>query len=77
MNRRRSHWLNTGATVATGLVGIILGIVTLNGFQGSGSGDLVVSSTMGSGVSLALVLAGTLALLSLDLAHATSRRKGR
>lgn len=77
MNRNGSHWLAISWIVATGLISIILGIVTMNGFQSSASGDLMISSTMWSGVSLAILLVGTLALLSLDLAHVMRRRPRR
>lgn len=71
LDRTENHWLVIGSIAAAGLVNIILGVATLNGFQSSGSGDLVVSSTMGSGLNLAIVVVGILALLSLELAHVT------
>jgi hypothetical protein len=74
MNRTESHWLAIGSIVATGLVSVILGIVTLQGFRSSASGDLVISPTMVSWISLAMVLVGTLVLLRLELEHVTSRR---
>ncbi len=70
-----NHWLVIGLIAAAGLVSIILGVATLNGFESSGSGDLVVSSTMGSGLNLAIVVVVMLALLRLELAHVT--RSGR
>ena len=73
IDRTEDHWVVV-AVVATGLVSIILGVATLSGFQSSGSGDLVVSSTMGGGLNLAIMLVGTLALLSLELAHRSGRR---
>jgi hypothetical protein len=57
-----------------GLIGMILGIVTLDGFESSASGDLVMSSTMWSGMILATMLVGAVALPSLALAHMASRR---
>jgi hypothetical protein len=74
MSRKESHWLAIGSLVATGLIGIVLGIVTMNGFQSSVSGDLVISSTMGGGIGLATVLVATVALLRLEFAPMTRRR---
>ena len=74
LDRTENHWLVIGSIAAAGLVSIILGVATLNGFQSSGSGDLVVSSTMGSGLDLAIVVVAMLALLSLELTHVGSRR---
>jgi hypothetical protein len=74
MNRIGSHLVVIGSLIAMGLVSMILGIVTLDGFESSASGDLLMSSTMWSGVSLAILMVGAAALLGLALAHVTSRR---
>jgi hypothetical protein len=74
MSVKGIHRLAAGSLIAMGLTGMILGIVTLDGFGSSASGDLVISSTMWSGMSLATMLVGAVALLSLALAHVTSRR---
>jgi hypothetical protein len=74
MSVKGSHRLVVGSMIAMGLVGIVLGIVTMDGFQSSASGDLVISSIMGSGISLATILVGTVSLLGLEFARMTSRR---
>ena len=74
MSVKGSHRLAVGSIVATGLVGIVLGIVTMNGFQSPVGGDLVISSAVGGGISLAAVLAGASALLGLELARMRSRQ---
>jgi hypothetical protein len=74
MDRTGSHWLAIGSIVATSVVTIMMGIATLNGFESSASGDLVVPSAVGSGLNLAILLAGTLVLLSLEVGQVRSRR---
>ena len=65
--------LAVGAIVATGLTGILLVIVSLNGFQNPSTGDVAISSMGGRLLSLAILLVGMLGLLSLELTH-TMRR---
>ena len=74
MNRERSRWLVIGLIV-TSLTGTVLGVVTLNGFGGTPSGDLVVSST--AATSNLLLALGALLFLGLEYAHIHSRRPRR
>jgi hypothetical protein len=74
MSVKGIHRLAVGSLIAMGLVSMILGIATLDGFESSASGDLVMSSTIWSDMILATMLVGAVALLSLALAHVTSRR---
>jgi hypothetical protein len=73
MDRGAGHLLAVGCVVAAGVLAIVAAAITLEGFRGSGSGDLVVSSAMGNGLSLALLLLSTLALLFLVLRYLPSR----
>lgn len=68
MDRRVSLRLAVGAIAITGLIGVILMIVTLSGMQSSGSGDLMVSPAMANGMNLA-VLVGTIVILGLEFMH--------
>jgi hypothetical protein len=74
MNRERSRWLVTGLIVVS-VTGTVLGIVTLAGFGGAPSGDLVVSST--SATSNLILVLGALVFLGLEFAHMRSRRPSR
>lgn len=75
MDRRAGHRVGLGFVVAAGAVGIAAAAMTLSGFRGSGSGDLVVSSAMQDGLSLALALFASLGLLFLGLVRLPSRRR--
>jgi hypothetical protein len=68
MDRRVSVWLAVSAIAVTGIIGVILMIVTLSGIESSGSGDLMVSPAMASGINLA-VLVGTIVILGLEFMH--------
>ena len=68
------HWLAAGSIVAAALGSFFLVVVTPNGLGSSSTGDLALSSTIWNWMSLPLLLAGTLALLSLESAHAIRRR---
>jgi hypothetical protein len=74
MNRGRSRWLVIGLIV-TSLTGTVLGVVTLNGFGGTPSGDLAASST--AATSNLLLALGALLFLGLESAHIHSRRPSR
>ena len=74
MDRRVRVWLAVGAIAVTGLIGVILMIVTLSGMQSSGSGDLMVSPAMASGINLA-VLVGTIVILGLEFMHVRRLRR--
>jgi hypothetical protein len=63
----RGKWPAIGSIVALGMVSVLLSIGTLAGFQSSSAGDLIVTSTPGSWMSVTILLTGTLALVSLEL----------
>lgn len=71
LNRRR--WLLVGAIVATGLLSVLLAAVAFRESQSSSLGDVAVSTRFAGWTSVALV-AGSLALLSLQVAHVMRRR---
>lgn len=74
MDRRVGYMLAAGCVVAAGAIAIVAAAMTLNGFQDSAGGDVVVSSAMGKGLSLALVLFATLPVLVLCLRRLPSCR---
>jgi biotin transporter BioY len=63
------------AIAAASVTAVALGWMTLGGFAGSESGDMVVSSMPLA--STALLLVGIVALVELELAHRTGRRSRR
>ncbi len=65
----RGKWPAIGLIVALGTVSVLLSIGALAGFQSSSAGDLVVTSTPGSWMSLTILLTGMLVLVSLELAR--------
>ncbi len=71
MNRKRSRWLVVGSMFAAGVAGIILSVFSLSGFARAVGGDSMATPL--SGLSLATLLVGGLALLSLELTHVSSR----
>ena len=73
MARKHSGRFLVGAVV-TGLATILLTLVALHGLPAPPSGDLVASTAIGTSMSLAVLLVGTLAILSLELVHLLSRR---
>jgi hypothetical protein len=62
-----------GSIVALGICSALLSTVTLAGLQSSSTGDIPISSTPGEWLSLGILLTGTLALVGLELVHATRR----
>ena len=74
MERKQIGRFLIGAVVATGLGTILLTLVALRGFESPASGDLVVSTALGTSVCLAILLVGSFAILSLELAHLMRRR---
>jgi hypothetical protein len=60
--------------VVTGLATILLTLVALRGLLTPPSGDLVASTAIGTSMSLAILLVGSFAILSLEFAHLMSRR---
>ncbi len=75
MDRRAGRRLGLGFVLAAGAVAIAAAALTLSGFRGSGSGDLLVPSAMQDGLSLALALFASLGLLLLGLVRLPSRRR--
>ena len=74
MNRERSRWLVTGLIVVS-VTGTVMGIVTLSGFGGAPSGDLVVTST--SATSNLILVLGALVFLGFEFVHMRSHRPSR
>ena len=63
-----------GAVVATGLATIVLTLVAVRVFQSRVPGDLLVSTAIGTSMGLAILLVGSSAILSLELAYLMRRR---
>jgi cytochrome bd-type quinol oxidase subunit 2 len=72
MNRELSHWLLAGSILASGLIGIALGVAALSGFPNSKGGDSPAS--LGTGLAPAMLLVGVMTLLGLEVAHVIRRR---
>lgn len=75
MNRKRSRGLVVGSIFAAGVAGITLSVFSLTGFASAVGGDSMAAPM--SGLSLATLLVGGLALLSLELTHVSSRGSRR
>ena len=73
MKRNKGRWFAAAPIVATGLAGIVLGFLAMNGVASPASGDLAVSATTLNGMNMGILLAA-LVLIGLALAHTASRR---
>ena len=71
MNRGLSVWLLAGSILASGLAGIALCVTSLAGLP-SGAGDSLAGPS--GGATLAMLVAGAVVLLCLELAHLSGRR---
>ena len=72
--RARAKWAPIGWIVALGTGGILLSSEALSGFRSSSGGDLALT-TLGTWPSLVILLAGSLTLLGLELAHVMHQRQ--
>ena len=73
MNRSERLQLTEALILATGLAGVVLAFLSLNGSASHTSGDLSITSTTTSSMTISILLA-TFLLVGLALAHMTIRR---
>jgi hypothetical protein len=72
MKRKRSHGLAIGMLLSFAAASAVMTAITLGGFSSS-SGDMAVSSSA-SPFNLALIAAGALVLVALEVWHISGRR---
>ena len=73
MDRKRGHGRAIGLLLSLAALSAAMTLITLGGFSSSNGGDIAVSASS-SPLNMALIAAGALALIGLEIWHIAGRR---